>query len=75
MPVNDKMILNTNNTAMLVAKKSKMRIIDKNSLNKIITKTRSAIMAIINGKSSMPMNFIKKMTMFVRHCEKKCGEF
>ena len=59
MPVNDKMILNTNNTAMLVAKKSKMRIIDKNSLNKIITKTRSAIMVIKNGKSSMPINFIK----------------
>ena len=74
MPVNDKMMLKTNNTAMLVARKSKMRIIDEKLLNKTVIKTRLVIMATKKGKSSMPMNSMRKNVCFIGKRE-KCGGF
>jgi len=53
-------MLKTNNTAMLVARKSKMRIIDEKLLNKTVIKTRLAIMAAKREKSSMPINSMRK---------------
>jgi len=58
-------MLKTNNTAMLVARKSKMRIIDEKLLNKTVTKTRLAIMATKKGKSSRPMNSMRKNVCFL----------
>ncbi|EKX96404.1 hypothetical protein HMPREF9996_01282 [Aggregatibacter actinomycetemcomitans Y4] len=75
MPVKDKMMLKTSKTAMFVAKKSKMRIIDKNSLNKIIMKICLAIMAIKTGKSSVPMNFLRKSGNLMGKHTKKCSRF
>ncbi|KYK76746.1 hypothetical protein SA3096_00700 [Aggregatibacter actinomycetemcomitans serotype e str. SA3096] len=50
-----------------------MRIIDKNSLNKIIMKICLAIMAIKTGKSSILMNFLRKNGNLMGKQAKKCG--
>ncbi|KYK75387.1 hypothetical protein SA2149_05355 [Aggregatibacter actinomycetemcomitans serotype e str. SA2149] len=52
-----------------------MRIIDKNSLNKIIMKIYLAIMMIKTGKSSIPMNFLRKNDNLMGKHTKKCGRF
>ncbi|WP_156901101.1 hypothetical protein [Aggregatibacter sp. oral taxon 458] len=51
-----------------------MRIIDEKLLNKTVIKTRLAIMATKRGKSSMPMNSMRKNVCFIGKRE-KCGEF
>ena len=76
MPVHDKIMLKTNNTAMLVARKSKMRIIDEKLLNKTVIKTRLAIMATKKGKSSMPMNSMRKnVVLLEKEKREKRGGF
>ncbi|WP_448757399.1 hypothetical protein [Aggregatibacter sp.] len=51
-----------------------MRIIDEKLLNKTVIKTRLAIMATKKGKSSMPMNSMRKNVVLLEKRE-KCGEF
>ena len=75
MPVNDKIMLKTNNTAMLVARKSKMRIIDEKLLNKTVIKTRLAIMAAKREKSSMPMNSMRKNVVLLGKKKKSAVVF
>nr|WP_311461835.1 hypothetical protein [uncultured Aggregatibacter sp.] len=53
-----------------------MRIIDEKLLNKTVIKTRLAIMATKKGKSSMPMNSMRKnVVLLEKEKREKCGRF